>query len=516
MFKIEDDMEISKDKITNGRARDSLKSDLLNNKRKNPELKFRIENSKDKSCDNIDQSQSDSISETNTQVNKSKRKQNKWTKKEDELLKNLVKEFDGAWTKISSCMIKRTPIQCLQRWTNILKPGLVKGHWSEEEDEILKKWVSSQKNLDFTKCNDIIKGRSGKQCKERWLNVLNPDIVKGNWTKEEDYIIFKLYSKYGGKWNNFTAFFNGSRSENMIKNRFYSSIRRFTTCAKKSGAVNLDEVEISNSILKGLVELIMDKMNFNSMKELENYDKNVLKLDRLIEFNDEHNLNNSHKKKEISKEKINEQSKFKSEKIQDIDFDNLEFCNLDYDKYIQTKNFLTNNVNNLNFNDEFAEICSVNTDKNYSHMNSPLRYDFNNNNQDNLHENTIEELESKIMNFCNENECDKNLNLNDETTMDISKNIENYLKKIDDNKKVQDSITEQLNLTNSVKAETCDKNKSDLMSLKDNITNNSTNFPISSYLSENQSIDVVLNQLEELERLIHKTKMQLLNKIGTN
>jgi hypothetical protein len=28
--------------------------------------------------------------------------------------------------------------QCQQRWNKVLKPGLVKGHWSEEEDAILK------------------------------------------------------------------------------------------------------------------------------------------------------------------------------------------------------------------------------------------------------------------------------------------------------------------------------------------------------------------------------------------
>ena len=64
-------------------------------------------------------------------------------------------------------------------------------------------------------------------------------------------------------------------------------------------------------------------------------------------------------------------------------------------------------------------MCSINTDKNYSHLNSPIRYDFNNNaSQENLHENTIEELENKILNFCNENN-ETNLNLQDETTIDI-------------------------------------------------------------------------------------------------
>lgn len=513
MSKTEDHMELSNSKFINNNSSLVGQKEMLSNKRKNPELKFRIENSKDKvsTKHENDNSDSDSMSETNTQNIKSKRKQNKWSKKEDELLTSLVKEFDGAWTKISSCMIKRTPIQCLQRWTNILKPGLVKGHWSEEEDELLKKWVNSQKILDFTKCNDIIKGRSGKQCKERWLNVLNPEIVKGNWSKEEDYLIFKLFSKYGGKWNNFTIFFNGSRSENMIKNRFYSSIRRFATCAKKAGNFNLDETTMANAILKGLIELIMTKMNFKTEEELENYNKNVLKLDRLIEQNEDHS-----KKKEVHKETVNEKSGVKKERNDQLNFENLDFySNLDYDKYIQTKNFLANNFNNFNFNEENADMCSINTDKNYSHLNSPIRYDFNNNaSQENLHENTIEELENKIINFCNENN-ETNLNLQDETTIDISKNINNYLKKMEGQGSYNANYSNQ---TNNYETElTHEKNEKDLNSLKDNITNKSTNMHnSSSNLSENQSIDVVLNQLEELEKLIHRTKMQLLTKIGMN
>ena len=35
----------------------------------------------------------------------------------------------------------RNHAQCLQRWNKVLKPGLVKGHWSYEEDSILAQMV---------------------------------------------------------------------------------------------------------------------------------------------------------------------------------------------------------------------------------------------------------------------------------------------------------------------------------------------------------------------------------------
>ena len=40
-------------------------------------------------------------------------------------------------------MQTRTPIQCLHRWTKILKPGLVKGHWTPEEDKLLMEYVDT-------------------------------------------------------------------------------------------------------------------------------------------------------------------------------------------------------------------------------------------------------------------------------------------------------------------------------------------------------------------------------------
>jgi myb-related protein len=32
----------------------------------------------------------------------------------------------------------------------------------------------------------LSQNRTDQQCQYRWLRVLNPDLVKGPWTKEED------------------------------------------------------------------------------------------------------------------------------------------------------------------------------------------------------------------------------------------------------------------------------------------------------------------------------------------
>lgn len=48
-----------------------------------------------------------------------------------------------------------------------------------------KKWTLIAKHLD---------GRIGKQCRERWHNHLNPEIIKTAWTDDEEMMIIKVGS----------------------------------------------------------------------------------------------------------------------------------------------------------------------------------------------------------------------------------------------------------------------------------------------------------------------------------
>ena len=45
-----------------------------------------------------------------------------------------------------------------------------------------------------------LKGRVGKQCRERWHNQLDPLIRKETWTEEEDLIIYKAQAVMGNRW----------------------------------------------------------------------------------------------------------------------------------------------------------------------------------------------------------------------------------------------------------------------------------------------------------------------------
>jgi hypothetical protein len=43
-------------------------------------------------------------------------------------------------------------------------------------------------------------GRVGKQCRERWFNHLDPAIRKGDWSMEEDRLIWEKQQEIGNKW----------------------------------------------------------------------------------------------------------------------------------------------------------------------------------------------------------------------------------------------------------------------------------------------------------------------------
>jgi hypothetical protein len=157
----------------------------------------------------------------------------KWEEFEDQLLLDAVQTLGAKnWRAIAGHVPGRTPVQCLHRWSKILTPGLVKGHWTTEEDSLLRDWVKVNGSVRWSDCSKQIQGRNGKQCRERWNNTLDPELKKGKWSYSEDLKIIELYNSLGGKWCQMSAFLPG-RSENSIKNRFYSNLRKMINLKKK-------------------------------------------------------------------------------------------------------------------------------------------------------------------------------------------------------------------------------------------------------------------------------------------
>ena len=111
------------------------------------------------------------------------------------------------------------------------KIPLKRRNWSVEEDDAIISIVTSDPTLSWTEITQILseepvlKVRTGKQCKERWTNHLDPSLDKGTWSTSELLDLFTAHSQIGNKWAQIRQFIP-HRSENSIKNQFYSSIRK--------------------------------------------------------------------------------------------------------------------------------------------------------------------------------------------------------------------------------------------------------------------------------------------------
>ncbi|BFI25802.1 protein Mp4R-MYB1 [Marchantia polymorpha subsp. ruderalis] len=122
-----------------------------------------------------------------------------WTPEEDAKLRAAVEELgESDWSLVAACLEGRNNSQCLMRWYKVLHPRKQKkGRWSVEEDKRLNWAVSLHGARKWKQIANHVPGRTDIQCRERWCNVLNPDIKLDTWTEEEDQTLRESVALHG-------------------------------------------------------------------------------------------------------------------------------------------------------------------------------------------------------------------------------------------------------------------------------------------------------------------------------
>ena len=264
--------------------------------------------------------------------------QKKWTKEEDKQLIELVQSHnEKKWKEISNFFHNKNPLQCFSRYKRI-KPGVNKGSWNKEEDDEIMKLIKIH-GTNWSLISKIIKTRNNKQIRDRYINILAPNLNKKKFTFEEDMLIIKLYKEFGAKWSRIHTYFK-NRTTDMIKNRFHSSIKKkykdlLKDINKKKTDSSTDSSSSNNKEVSTIYKLSYPPSNYTNNIKLDgkknNSSSNISQNSQNSNYNYVSSSNNNVSSN--NNNNINNNSNIKFWNLDLLDY------NMEQDEYFKQFNF---------------------------------------------------------------------------------------------------------------------------------------------------------------------------------
>ncbi|XP_056859065.1 uncharacterized protein LOC108839435 isoform X2 [Raphanus sativus] len=157
-----------------------------------------------------------------------------WTAAEDDYIRLVTQNKSVTdWLDVAvSLGTNRTPFQCLARYQRSLNTDILRREWTPEEDDQLRAAVSLFGEKDWQSVANEMDGRTGTQCSNRWKKSLVPSrkrVGKSNskeakWSSEEDKRLRVALTFFGAKNYNKIAQFVPGRTQSQCRARWKDSL----------------------------------------------------------------------------------------------------------------------------------------------------------------------------------------------------------------------------------------------------------------------------------------------------
>ncbi|OHT04873.1 Myb-like DNA-binding domain containing protein [Tritrichomonas foetus] len=100
------------------------------------------------------------------------------------------------------------------------------------EDRRLSKLVHLYGEKNWEIIADLMRGRTVRQCRERWQHYLSPNVVNLPWTPEEDELLEQKFAEFGSSWKKIAEYFP-NRNYIQLRNRFSLKKRQSERLSKR-------------------------------------------------------------------------------------------------------------------------------------------------------------------------------------------------------------------------------------------------------------------------------------------